>query len=233
MCIAGRYINVTCQCRLEAYKRKEVEREINTIERHLRYSGFETGRYAEMRMENWQGSQQTKRIEQNVYEYIAQATGKGRNWLYLCGNYGSGKTHLAVAAARQLAFDRKLKPEIIRWAEHCSQIQASWKKENEQQIKWGQMHRAQLLVIDDLDKRQATEWAIGQLFELIENRNVYRRPTIITANRRIADLAQVWEYDQRIADTGKAIISRIVGNLFAQIEFTGSDYRMKPERSRQ
>lgn len=215
---------------MEKFKQAELEREINSIERHLRNAGFESGRYADYRMETWISQPNMKQMEAAVYQYAQDVNGGKRNWLYLCGGFGSGKTHIAVALARQIAFETMWKPEICRWSEYCSRIQASWKGQAD--VSWGKMNKARLLVVDDVDKRQATEWAIGQLYEMIEHRYVFRLPTIITANRKLSELAQAWAYDARIADTGKAIISRIVGQIVGQIEFNAPDYRMKPEGGR-
>lgn len=223
--LMGRVINIACDCEMEAWRRVEEDRKVQEIEKHLRSAGFETGKYSDYRFENWKSSKATKQAEESVYGYTDTAGEKGRNWLYLCGDYGTGKTHMAVSAARQLAYERNWKPEICRWVEYCSMIQASWRESVG--IRWGMMHRARLLVLDDIDKRAATEWAIGQLFELIEHRYVHERPTIITANRKLSELAGWWSYDQRVSDAGKAVISRIVGMIHGQVEFKGGDYRMK------
>lgn len=172
-----------------------------------------------MTLESWQD----RGIEGKIHAYIEKVGGRGKNWLYLHGPYGLGKTHLAVATARQLAYDRQWGPALVRWAEYCSKIQQSWSDKGIQGD-WQLARACKVLVIDDLDKKDATRWSLGQLFELIDYRYTAQAPTIFTANRPIKELSQRWMAAD--PDAAKAIISRIVGQLMTAVEFRGKDFRL-------
>jgi len=215
---------MTCECRQEELRRRDADMKVTEVERHLISAGFESGRYKDYRLNKWKTLPANRAAEKTLAEYLGRVSLDGRNWLYLHGGFGTGKTHLAIAAARQLAYDHYWRPEVCRWAEYCSRIQQSWQERLD--TRWRAIHQAKVLVLDDIDKKSATEWALGQLYEMIEMRYVNQRPTIITANRKLSELAGLWAHDQRLASIGQAIVSRILGSVMYVIEFKGDDQRL-------
>jgi DNA replication protein DnaC len=166
-------------------------------------------------------------VAEKLKTYIQSAHLGARNWLYLFGGYGLGKTHLAVSALKHLCLNREWEPFLVRWSEYCSRIQQSWQNpsvDTEYDL-WQRPTNATLLVLDDIDMRAPTEWALGRLFELIDRRYLRRLPTILTANRSLERLTDFWSRNEQTQDLAGAIVSRIVGQLSAVIEFSGRDYR--------
>jgi len=80
-------------------------------------------------------------------------------------------------------------------------------------------------VLDDIDKRAPTEWALGKFYELIDYRCLRLLPTILTANRNLEELSSFWSRNEQTQDLAGAIVSRMVGQLSEVIEFSGRDYR--------
>ena len=168
-----------------------------------------------------------------VRQYMAQVeTGTDRNWLVLHGPYGTGKTHLSVAGLRKIAYDHLWRPMFAVWPQHCSMVQQSWGSTDgpSEAALWGQMRGADILVIDDIDKRDPTPWAMGKLYEVIDHRQARRKPTIITANHSLQALEAYWsgktgKGQEHISDAGGAIVSRIMGQLWKAVEFSGEDQR--------
>ena len=74
---------------------------------------------------------------------------------------------------------------------------------------------ADLLVLDDLGRERTTDWALERLYVLVNERYEARRPTIVTANYRPADLA---------ASGMDAVVSRLREHSTV-VELRGSDYR--------
>ncbi len=116
---------------------------------------------------------------------------------------------------------------MVRWSEYCSRIQQSWQGssvDSEFEL-WRAATNVTLLVLDDIDKRASSEWALGKLYELIDQRYVLHLPTVLTANRNLEKLAAFWSRNEQMKDLAGAIVSRIIGQMSAVIEFSGRDYR--------
>ena len=197
----------------------------------LMQAGLSVGRYENFRLSNWDPKRQggdALRVFDAVQDYIAAVVERGRNWLYLHGDYGLGKTHLAVATIRKIAGDRLWRPHIIVWPELCGLTQEGWgSKSGAEGAMWGAARAARILLIDDLDKTQTSPWAMSKLYSLINGRCDRRLPTIITANRSIMQLREVWSASRKdhVKDTGGAVLSRIGGQLVKAVEFKGEDQR--------
>jgi len=208
--------------------------------------GIHIGRYSKMTFADWDIArhQDAKAHYDFTHKYIAEMT-QDNNLLWLYGNYGSGKTHLAIACIYKMVYESAIKymenqnnghmPNQLRafyaeWGIHCSTVQQSWDSnsgEREADL-WGRMMRSELVVIDDIDKRLPSEWALGKLYEIINHRYMHQLPTIITANHSLGDLGADW--DSRggyVSDIGGAIISRLVGQLWGQRRVTGTDQRCR------
>lgn len=218
-----RHVSVTCKCIL----RKKAETDKAEAERthlaKLAGTGLQTGNYARMTLANWQD---TGVVEPRVQAYISAVSMTGRNWLFLHGGFGLGKTHLAVAATRQIAVEHFWSAAIVRWAEYCSKIQQGWSDKN---IKndWAAARASSILVIDDLDKKPSSPWPMEQLFELLDYRYCNTLPTIFTANSSPSAMNLRWGADVKVAELGQAVMSRIIGSLADAVEFEGEDYRLK------
>lgn len=221
------------------HESQERKRELEgRIIQFITYAGIHVGKYPHMTFEKWQNTH-SKAQEHlaDMLNYTKDVQFGMQNLCYLHGKWGTGKTHLAVAALRKITYDHiddgeGWKPYFSDWTEHCSAVQQSWDNDNsagltEGQL-WGLMKGADVLVIDDLDKRQPTEWAMGKLYEVIQHRYMREKPTIITANHSIEQLQRIWsdpKKPEHVRDVGGAILSRFLGQLWGQIHVTGPDQR--------
>ena len=197
-------------------------------------AGLQAGKLSRFTFNNWdtrRNSPHSAKVLEAIEAYAENVNRSGSNWLYICGPYGLGKTHLAVAALRKLAFDKMWTPHYVLWPAHCAKVQESWNGggagPTEGQL-WARMRRADILLIDDVDKRDATAWAMGKLYEVIDARYLKERPTILTANHAPRALAEMWDdkrKPEQVRDLGKATLSRIMEQLCGAIEFHGEDQR--------
>ncbi len=221
-------ITLMCECVRQEKKRQQKRCQVQNMMHILAIRGFQTGKYARMTMENWRNVNMGVNVIEQAEEYIDSLSLNNRNWLYMYGNHGVGKTHIAVASTRKIAIERNLRPALLRWAEYCGLIQQSWRDES---IKpdWNLTRNAQILVLDDIDKKDATPWTMSKLYDVVDYRCIHNLPTIITANRGIADLSKFWSREKKSEDLSKAIISRILGQVLRVIPFTGEDYRLLAE----
>jgi len=214
-----------CDCLEKIRKKQEEESRREEMMGMLRRRGFETGKYARMKIRNFSNQNMETNVIDAIGDYINSVNFKTRNWLYLHGDNGLGKTFMAVASAREIALLRLWSPALFRWAEVCSLIQQSW-QDREVKIEWNLLRDAGILVLDDIDKKAATPWALGQLYDVLDYRQINELPTIITANRSISELSNFWNKSKETEDLSKAIISRIMGQVVKMIHFKGSDYRL-------
>ena len=149
-------------------------------------------------------------------------------WLILYGDYGLGKSHLAAAVIRQLV-DRNYTGCYFRaWTSYLKRLQASWdrkareeKGESETQI-LAELTRGRVVVIDDLDKVNATEWTRSSLYLVLNKRYTDNAPTILTFNHALGDRALL-DY------VGEAVMDRIMQHAFDLIEFRGESFRIQSE----
>lgn len=137
--------------------------------------------------------------------------------LYLYGPNGTGKTTLAAAIARLKLNERPLMVGAIQLLLDLQATYGQARAEAEVLAKYG---AAPLLIVDDLGKEQATEWAASRLYAIVDARYGRLLPTIVTSNFQLADLAARFK-DQA---TGQAIVSRLT-ETSQQLELDGPDLR--------
>lgn len=136
--------------------------------------------------------------------------------LYLCGDVGTGKTHLAVAVMTELIRRRRVPSLFVTVPELLDNLRLAYNDPGQDIDEW--MHSvksADLLVLDDLGSEKPTPWVQERLFVVIDHRYREMLPTIITSNIGPRDLG-----DKLGARTASRIVSMCEG-----IELDGPDYR--------
>jgi DNA replication protein DnaC len=137
-----------------------------------------------------------------------------QGWLTLIGTFGCGKTHLAAAIANEALRSGhpvlfKIVPDLL------DHLRATFSPTSnvEYDELFERVRTAGLLILDDLGTESATPWAREKLYQIINYRYNYRQPTVITTNRRLAEI------DDRIR-------SRMADAEFCTvIEMTAEDFR--------
>lgn len=200
----------------------------------LKRSGLETTAHADRRFNNWDQTRQggdAGRVLAIVENYVGGVSLRSQNWALFTGPYGTGKTHLAVAALRKIAAQNMWWPHIIVWPEICVRTRENWGNKKAQGFEagaWDKARQSQFLLIDDLDKTKTDEKSMEKLLTVINARYERQLPTIITTNRKLEELDNLWTHSKQehLKDTGKAVINRIYGQLMIEIRFSGSDQRL-------
>ncbi len=227
---------LTCDCTPPSYEKRH---KLNLVESSLKAQLM--GRFAKMTFSNWiarkQGDDPVLKVEREdpilkVKSYVKEANSIGRNWLYCFGPYGTGKTHLAVAAMRQMALERCEAPLLVEWGAYCSMQQDSW-KQKEKAVKQlptvENIINAGIVLLDDIDKRSMAVGALGRLYDIVNGRWTQGRKTILTANREPNELANTWGMTADMADLTQAIVSRIKGAVHTAAVFSATDFRVNQE----
>jgi len=143
--------------------------------------------------------------------------GKG---LFLYGNVGTGKTHLAVAIVDYIA--RLHKNEIngsirfITVTELLQTIKDSFKYTDGKNV-IDRFKKCRLLIIDDMGTNKVTDWTQEVFYSIINYRYENLLPTIITTNLTIDEFKKV--NDERL-------MSRIF-EMCKGVKLSGEDHRIK------
>lgn len=120
-------------------------------------------------------------------------------WLTLVGEYGCGKSHLAIAAVQE-----RLDKGDWGWFISSGRLLDRWRSwfdDKEIDVTEGFQFDCQvksLVVVDDLGSERGTEWATERLTMFLDYRYGHNLPTIVTTNYIQGALAQ--KSGGRIAD---------------------------------
>lgn len=145
--------------------------------------------------------------------------------LLLIGNYGTGKSHLAVSTAKEVIYKKYMSALFISTPKLLTKLRSTYKRNNFESEEGiiNQLSRVSLLVLDDLGSEQSKPssdtneqtWATSKIFEIVDNR--IGRHTIFTTNYDINEL------QQRL---GGRNFSRMMEKT-VPVKMYGDDYRLK------
>jgi len=161
--------------------------------------------------------------------------GPCKNWLILYGSFGMGKSHLAAAAIHEALNASWTHCYFRVWPEYLRRLQASWDRpkddngertgESEADIT-EEFQKGKLIVIDDLDKRQPTDWSRSVLYTALNHRYNAQLPTILTFNYGPDHVDPKAPGRMALENyLGGAIFDRLIQSAFDVIEFSGPSYR--------
>ena len=170
-------------------------------------------RFADKTFENWNkdyGYKEMSMVKAYADNYLEQ-DGRG---LCIIGTPGTGKTHLAIAAARQISENYRRTVRFVTWNDLLQQIRESFQTREPVYEKY---KTADLLVIDDWGKTKDSEWTAEIVFGLINYRYENMLPTILTSNNT---------YEELTKRMGEAVMSRI-SETCDIIQMRGSNYRLR------
>jgi DNA replication protein DnaC len=137
--------------------------------------------------------------------------------LWLAGDYGTGKTALAMIVSKA-AIDAGHTVAIYSCPRLLSVIRESIDGSGMLDF-LDRLAQVDLLHIDDLGAERRTEWVLEQLYSIVNTRYEEQRATLITSNLTIEDLR---------AQLGERIVSRLEGMCGGEpLPFYGTDARRK------
>ena len=129
----------------------------------------------------------------NLKEALKVAQGWAANpkagFLYIAGDFGTGKTHLAAAIANDLR-DRRQEALFITVPNFLDYLRRSFNPKSRVRFdkSFHKIMSAPILILDDLRLADATAWAQEKLFQIIDYRYVTRLPTVITSSEMIGNI---------------------------------------------
>jgi DNA replication protein DnaC len=200
----------TCSCR-QAQVSQQVHRRLFSLSnldelRHLTFDNFEPrGRIG-------QGKYQADSIEL-AYNQAQQFAQSLKGWLFLQGQYGCGKTHLAAAIAN-FAVEVGVPSLFLTVPDLLDTLRFTYDDpEATFESRFEEIRRSPLLVLDDFGTQNATSWAQEKLFQIVNFRYINQLPLVVTTNLALAEI------EGRIR-------SRLLDpELVTRVEIIAPDYR--------
>jgi DNA replication protein DnaC len=206
--------------------------------RHCDFENFETDNeienVAREQLAGWNRSlSQAKLI---VQRFAAEFPVGSEHGLLLMGPCGVGKTHLAVAAVKEIVL-RGHSGLFYDYRELLKQIQDSYNAES-QSTEMGVLEpvlKAEILVLDDLGSSKPSLWALETVGHILNTRYNEKRVTVLTTNfldgeassaptPRVTGLRAPVVDDSLTERVGKRIRSRLY-EMCRTVEIHAPDYR--------
>ena len=139
----------------------------------------------------------------------------------LTGPAGTGKTRVIYAVVKLCKNARLWDiPSLVVATQHAAMMQPD-------AYNWAETHPIDALIkhekqvlLDDLGAEKTTPFVLQELYRLISQRELWQKPTMISTNLSLDDLAN--KLDDRIA-------SRLAGGIV--LKFSGTDHRLNPKHS--
>ncbi len=181
---------IPCKCTLEKRRKRAIQKLCEMIglsEAEIRRWTFDTFDPNKVIVPNGANRAEIVRAVSGIKRQCIEYAKNPKGWLILSGNYGTGKTHLAMAILNfcmmhGMAVFKASVPEML-------DLLRPHKDENGVQVDTSEvmknMQEAELLVLDDIGTENNTGWVEERLFVLLNRRYSQELPTVFTTNLNI------------------------------------------------
>lgn len=186
-------------------------------------------RLAEASLQTFQPERHTSAAYMLARRYVEEfVPGQTRTGLLFTGTIGTGKSHLAVAIARELVVQKGVEARFVSMRDLLDRLRAASGDETTEtklQIMRPIMS-GELVVIDDLGSQRSTEWVFDVMDEFFGELYDQQRPVIVTTNLPNLPVGQGKSQVPLAERTTMRVWSRLQ-QMCAPIEMNGPDYRIK------
>lgn len=157
-----------------------------------------------------------------IAKFASQYGRGGKPGLLLTGSTGVGKTHLAVACARQLV-ERRISVRFWDYQSLLGTLRKGFQPGGDNGPIWEQLDEVDVLLLDDLGAHRSTDWVDDFITDLITRRYNMAKGVLITTNLSVGQQGTLRD---RIQDRA---YSRLM-EMCTVIPLSGEDYRLKKGR---
>lgn len=207
-----------CECReKELQREKAAQEEERRRERTeaMRRSCFNDEKLNSWTFENDNGDNPKLTAAMKKYVEKFDEFKSGGIGLLLWGRCGTGKTYAACEIANAL-IDKGISAKVTNFGRILNELQGTFDK----QPYLDGLNRYSLLIIDDLGIERSSEFALEQMYGVIDNRYRSGLPLIITTNLELSEMSNTDDFRY------KRIYERIL-EICQPIEFKGANLRRK------
>ena len=190
-----------CQCQVEALEKKKDEEQLRERQQkiaRMKSSGLQDAALRAYTFANDNGINPEMQKAHNYVEHWAEMKA-GSTELLLWGNVGTGKTFFAGCIANAL-LDQGVPVLMTNFARILNALSSMGFEDKNKYI--DSFNEYSLLIIDDLGMERITEFALEQVFNVIDARYRSKLPLIVTTNLTLdelnnpVDLAHARIYDR-------------------------------------
>lgn len=182
----GRMVGIPCDCyEKEQEKRREREQWNRTQEaiKRLHQMGVMDPRYLKNRFEiDDTPESYPGRLTRRYVDQWQEMSHKGKGLLFL-GKPGTGKTFYSCCVANAL-----IDKGIFAFVTNVTEVTRTFKGEEDRRRLLYYTSSAALMVLDDLGAERSTEYAIEQLYSIVDQRYRSGKPLIVTTNLTLDQL---------------------------------------------
>ncbi len=156
-----------------------------------------------------------------------------RHGLLFLGKPGTGKTHLAVGIARELALRKDARVLFSEYRELLKDLQATYGSaavQDESEV-LAPLWSVELLILDDLGAGRLTPWAQDVMHDILGQRYNDEKLVVMTSNRLTGDETDTPEDERKRQEgltlrdrLGDALMSRVY-EMCVIVRVEGPDYR--------
>lgn len=217
-------VRCICDCRkreLEEQKQREEELAREMHIRQLKANGIQEKHLLDWRFETAVDSRDIQRARKYVEQW--QKVKVNNLGLLLWGDVGTGKSFMAACIANAL-LERGTPVLMTNFSKILNQMGALYSDERYQYI--ASFSNYSLLIIDDLGIERNTEYALEQVYAVIDERYKSGLPVIITTNLTVNEL-------RNPVDVAYARIYSRVLEMCTPVQVSGSDRRTAIGRTKQ
>jgi len=142
--------------------------------------------------------------------------------LLLMGGVGTGKTHLVVAALRELIVRYGITGRFADFISLVHDLQMTFDGSGGQRGIIEPLVSAEVLVLDELGAGKATPWVMDLLYYLVNTRYLRRKLTLFTTN--YSDYPKRAD-EESLSDRVSARVRSRLFEMAQRVQLYGSDYR--------
>lgn len=154
--------------------------------------------------------------------YVERFGSDGGRGLYIHGDVGAGKTHLASALACVFVA-AGYTVVLTTTLDMLDDIQDTFGKEASSLAAVQRFATSDVLILDDLGKESASPWSASTIFQIVNYRYEAMRPLIVTSQYDLKGLEKrIGRQGER--ESARAIASRL-GQMCRDVHLAGGDRR--------